>query len=106
MKKQTEKDRITALYERLSHDDERAGESVSIENQKRILEAYAKQNGFSNLKWYTDERIILGTSQEVLAPQGFPDLVLIFIWPEINGPYGRLIRKCVELSPLPIRRAA
>lgn len=55
---------------------------------------------------YADERIILGTSQEVLAPQGFPDLVLIFIWPEINGPYGRLIRKCVELSPLPIRRAA
>ena len=55
MKKQTEKDKLTALYERLSHDDERAGESVSIENQKRILEAYAKQNGFSNLKWYTDD---------------------------------------------------
>ncbi len=33
MKKQTEKDKLTALYERLSHDDERAGESVSIENQ-------------------------------------------------------------------------
>ncbi len=32
MKKQAEKDKITALYERLSHDDERAGESVSIEN--------------------------------------------------------------------------
>ena len=99
-------EKITALYERLSRDDESAGDSNSIVNQKRILEAYAKQNGFSNLKWYTDERIILGTSQEVLAPQGFPDLVLIFIWPEINGPYGRLIRKCVELSPLPIRRAA
>ena len=55
---------------------------------------------------YADDGIILGTSQEVLAPQGFPDLVLIFIWPEINGSYGRLIRKCVELSPLPIRRAA
>lgn len=40
MKKQTEKDKLTALYERLSHDDERAGESVSIENQKRILEDY------------------------------------------------------------------
>ena len=48
---------------------------------------------------YADDGIILGTSQEVLAPQGFPDLVLIFIWPKINGPYGRLIRKCVELSP-------
>ncbi len=37
MKKQTEKDKLTALYERLSHDDERAGESVSIENQENIL---------------------------------------------------------------------
>ena len=34
MKKQPDKGKITALYERLSHDDERAGESVSIENQK------------------------------------------------------------------------
>ena len=31
MKKQPDKGKITALYERLSHDDERAGESVSIE---------------------------------------------------------------------------
>ena len=36
MKKQQEKEKITALYERLSHDDERAGESVSIENQDVI----------------------------------------------------------------------
>ena len=43
MKKQPDKGKITALYERLSHDDERAGESVSIENQKRILEDYAKR---------------------------------------------------------------
>ena len=50
MKKQTEKDKLTALYERLSHDDERAGESVSIENQKRILEDYARKNGFTNIR--------------------------------------------------------
>ena len=31
------------------------GYSGSIFEQKRILEAYAKQNGFSNLKWYTDD---------------------------------------------------
>ena len=30
-------------------------ESNSISNQKRILETYAKQNGFSNLRWYTDD---------------------------------------------------
>ena len=47
--------KITALYERLSRDDEQAGESNSIQNQKRILEAFAKQNGFTNLRWYTDD---------------------------------------------------
>ena len=38
MKKQPDKGKITALYERLSHDDERAGESVSIENQDGICQ--------------------------------------------------------------------
>ena len=41
--------------QRLSHEDELQGESNSISNQKRILETYAKQNGFSNLRWYTDD---------------------------------------------------
>ena len=50
MKKQPDKGKITALYERLSHDDERAGESVSIENQKRILEDYAQKNGFTMME--------------------------------------------------------
>ena len=43
--------------ERLSHDDERAGESVSIENQKRILEDYARKNGFTNIRHFTDDGI-------------------------------------------------
>ena len=48
-------DKITAIYCRLSRDDELTGESNSIVNQKRILEAFAKQNGFTNLRWYTDD---------------------------------------------------
>ena len=40
MKKQAEKNKLTALYERLSHDDERVGESVSIENQDGICQGY------------------------------------------------------------------
>ena len=55
MLRQTTQTLITALYPRLSHEDELAGESNSISNQKRILETYARQNGFSNLKWYTDD---------------------------------------------------
>ena len=36
-------EKITALYERLSRDDELQGESNSIVNQKKILEEYAKR---------------------------------------------------------------
>ena len=55
MLRQTTQQLITALYPRLSQEDELQGESNSISNQKRILETYAKQNGFSNLRWYTDD---------------------------------------------------
>ena len=44
--KQTE-DKITALYERLSRDDDLAGESNSILNQKAYLENYAVQHGYT-----------------------------------------------------------
>ena len=50
---QTEK--ITALYERLSRDDEAAGDSNSIVNQKMLLESYAAQHGFTNCVHYTDD---------------------------------------------------
>ena len=46
---------ITALYERLSWDDEQIGESNSITNQKAYLESYAQQHGFSNCRHYTDD---------------------------------------------------
>ena len=46
---------ITALYERLSRDDEQGGESNSITNQKTYLENYAQQRGFSNCRHYTDD---------------------------------------------------
>lgn len=47
--------KITALYERLSKDDEIQGESNSIVNQKRMLEQYASQNGYDNVAHYTDD---------------------------------------------------
>ena len=48
-------EKITALYERLSRDDELQGESNSIVNQKRLLEQYAEKNGFKNPVHYTDD---------------------------------------------------
>ena len=53
--RQTEQNKITALYERLSKDDDLLGESNSISNQKAMLENYAIQNGFSNIQHYTDD---------------------------------------------------
>ena len=63
MLRQATQNLITALYPRLSHEDELQGESNSISNQKRILETYAKQNGFTNLRWYTDATAIIGLKQ-------------------------------------------
>jgi DNA invertase Pin-like site-specific DNA recombinase len=40
-----EMQKLTILYERLSREDLRADESLSIENQKKMLEIYAEQNG-------------------------------------------------------------
>ena len=51
----SDKKRITALYCRLSRDDEQEGESNSITNQKSILERYAKENGFKNAKFFVDD---------------------------------------------------
>jgi len=48
-------DKITALYSRLSKDDLRSGESLSIENQRAILEDYAQRNGFTQLSHYVDD---------------------------------------------------
>ena len=47
--------RITALYERLSRDDEMQGESNSITNQKKYLEDYAVQHGFDNIQHFSDD---------------------------------------------------
>ena len=57
MARNMNKRQITALYERLSHDDELQGESNSITNQKKILEDYAAQHGFTNIVHYTDDGI-------------------------------------------------
>lgn len=48
-------EKSTILYERLSHEDGRENESLSIENQKAYLEEYATRNGFTNFVHCTDD---------------------------------------------------
>ena len=63
--------KITALYERLSRDDEQQGESNSITNQKQYLEEYAKRQGFSNIRHFTDD----GISGTTFEREGFQKLI-------------------------------
>lgn len=48
-------EKITALYERLSRDDDLAGDSNSVINQKKYLEGYAADHGYVNCVHYTDD---------------------------------------------------
>ena len=54
-KKQPNEQRITALYARLSRDDEKDSVSGSIENQRVILETYAKDNHLPNPRFFFDD---------------------------------------------------
>lgn len=62
---------ITALYERLSRDDELQGESNSIINQKAFLEDYAKRNNFPNIRHFTDD----GVSGTTFDRKGFQSMI-------------------------------
>lgn len=55
--KQNNKDYVVGMYVRLSRDDERAGESLSIENQKAVLNEYIKKQGFTLYDIYVDDGI-------------------------------------------------
>ena len=57
MKSKQNKDYIVGMYVRLSRDDERAGESLSIENQKAILNEYIEKQGFTLYDIYVDDGI-------------------------------------------------
>jgi len=71
MNRQSEKSKITALYSRLSRDDEQVGESGSITNQKIMLEDYAAKNGFENIRHFTDD----GVSGTTFERKGFRAMI-------------------------------
>ena len=62
---------VTALYARLSKDDELQGESNSISNQKRILETYAREHGFMNYRFFVDD----GWSGAKFQRPGFTEMM-------------------------------
>ena len=62
MEQVTVQDGITALYERLSNEDSLDGESNSIANQKKILERYCKEHGYTNFRHYDEDDGYSGTN--------------------------------------------
>ena len=89
MSNQTE-NKITALYCRLSQEDELKGDSNSIQNQRGILEKYAKDNGFENTKVFIDD----GFSGVNFERPGFQEMMAMME----KGEIGTLITK--DLSRL------
>ena len=55
LRQQTTQAPITALYCRLSRDDELQGESNSISNQRRMLESYCRDHGLKNCQYFVDD---------------------------------------------------
>lgn len=59
---QDEPEGLTALYERISQEDKNDGESNSIANQKKILERYCKERGYSAIRHYDEDDGYSGTN--------------------------------------------
>jgi len=70
MKQSISEKKITALYLRLSRDDDQSGESNSISNQRVMLSEYAKKNGFRNVKVFLDD----GVSGVTFKRDGFKEM--------------------------------
>lgn len=79
--------KITALYCRLSQEDERLGESLSIENQKSILLQYAREHHFPNPVFFVDATVIIGLKQNPTIGRRFSP-IFSFI-EHLSGKYGR-----------------
>ena len=62
---------VTALYCRLSRDDELQGDSNSIVNQKKILQKYALDHGWKNIRFYIDD----GISGTTFNRPGFQEMI-------------------------------
>ena len=82
---------ITALYERLSRDDDNAGESNSIVHQKQMLEDYAMKHGFTNLVHFTDDGWSGGATvasaiqqDDLLPPIGFSIFFIVSLIGSLN----------------------
>jgi DNA invertase Pin-like site-specific DNA recombinase len=89
-------EKITALYCRLSAEDEQNGESNSIVNQKAILSEYAANHGFTNLRFYVDDGITGATFDRADFNRMIADVEQYLIGTVIVKDLSRLGRNYLE----------
>ncbi|BED91669.1 MAG: recombinase family protein [Candidatus Azobacteroides pseudotrichonymphae] len=93
-------EKITALYLRLSREDEQEGESNSIANQKTLLTEYAKRNKFRNLQIFIDD----GISGVTFKRKGFEEMYRMIEQDEVSTlivkDMSRLGRNYLEVGRL------
>ena len=93
-------DKITALYLRLSRDDDLEGESNSISNQRTLLTKYAKENGFRNIKVFIDD----GISGVTFNRNGFKEMYKLIEAEQVQTliikDMSRLGRNYIEVGQL------
>lgn len=87
---------ITALYGRLSRDDEVGGESMSIQSQRAILGQYAKEHGFTNCRFFMDDgysgtnfdRPAFAEMMELVEQRRVRTIIVkesVAPWPQLSG---------------------
>jgi DNA invertase Pin-like site-specific DNA recombinase len=90
--------KITALYNRLSREDELSGESNSIQNQKVLLGEYAQSKGYQNCQFFVDD----GISGVTFERQGFQEMLAMIEAGEIERvivkDLSRLGRNFIEVG--------
>lgn len=95
-----QEEKITALYLRLSRDDDLEGESNSIANQRTLLTNYAKKNGFRNVKIFIDD----GVSGVTFNHPGFKEMMKLIEADQVSTlivkDMSRLGRNYIEVGQL------
>ena len=87
---------IAGLYYRLSQEDERQGESVSIDNQRTMLRKYAEEHGFEIHGEYIDDGVSGTTFQrpevQRLLDDAKPGVINTIIVKDLSRFAGTILR--------------
>jgi len=89
---------VTALYCRLSIEDGRENESMSIQNQKAMLRDFAEKNGLLGYEYYVEATVIIGLSQQTLDTQGVaPVKSYLFAENTAGGDRQKMLKNAVSV---------